>query len=181
MKYGELNLGQVEAIINKLGGMDGVHRFLSSEMVVKTAERSNVYPLTINYERTVEDGVKAGKYDWTNNDITSDHFPSKEAGTKEVSVELIHFGKDKTTNEVLSELDNAGMRPATLKELLALSENHLDLQREFPIVALGSVWRPPGGSRDCACLYGSGSGRSLNLGWIGYRWDGHCRFAAVRK
>lgn len=37
MKYGELNLGQIEAIVNKLGGMDGVHRFLagSIEIVVK--------------------------------------------------------------------------------------------------------------------------------------------------
>lgn len=31
MKYGELNLGQVEAIVNKLGGMEGVQRILSSE------------------------------------------------------------------------------------------------------------------------------------------------------
>ena len=34
MKYGELNLGQMEAIVNKLGGMDGVSRFLSGEIVV---------------------------------------------------------------------------------------------------------------------------------------------------
>ena len=35
MKYGELNLGQVEAIVNKLGGMNGVHRFLSGELAVR--------------------------------------------------------------------------------------------------------------------------------------------------
>lgn len=38
MKYGELNLGQVEAIVNKLGGMNGVQRFLSGEIVVKITE-----------------------------------------------------------------------------------------------------------------------------------------------
>lgn len=38
MKYGELNLGQIEAIVNKLGGMDGVRRFLSDELEVKEAE-----------------------------------------------------------------------------------------------------------------------------------------------
>ena len=39
MKYGELNLGQIEAVVNKLGGMDGVSRFLSNEqLVVKAAE-----------------------------------------------------------------------------------------------------------------------------------------------
>ena len=36
MKYGELNLGQIEAIVNKLGGMEGVQRFLSglSQVVI---------------------------------------------------------------------------------------------------------------------------------------------------
>lgn len=43
MKYGELTLGQMEAIVNKLGGMDGVKRFLSGETVVKTAER--IFPV----------------------------------------------------------------------------------------------------------------------------------------
>lgn len=38
MKYGELTLGQVEAIVNKLGGMEGVKRFLSGELVIKKAE-----------------------------------------------------------------------------------------------------------------------------------------------
>ena len=38
MKYGDLNLGQVEAIVNKLGGIEGVRRFLSGELVVKEPE-----------------------------------------------------------------------------------------------------------------------------------------------
>lgn len=38
MKYGELNLGQIEAVVNKLGGMDGVKQFLAGtvEVVVKS-------------------------------------------------------------------------------------------------------------------------------------------------
>lgn len=35
MKYGELNLGQIEALVNKFGGMEGVGRFLSGEIEVK--------------------------------------------------------------------------------------------------------------------------------------------------
>ena len=33
MIYGELNLGQIEAVINKLGGMDGVMQFLADKSV----------------------------------------------------------------------------------------------------------------------------------------------------
>lgn len=35
MKYGEITFGQMEAIVNKLGGTEGVKRFLSGETVVK--------------------------------------------------------------------------------------------------------------------------------------------------
>lgn len=141
----------------------------------------NVFTLSVNYSRTIEDGIAAGKYDWTNSDITSSHFPSKEIGTKEVSVGLVHFGKDMTADEALSELDKAGMRPATLKELLTLGEKHPDLQRESPIIALGSVWQDPYGYRYCACLGRCDSVRVLHLFWLGSRWVGYCRFAAVRK
>lgn len=39
MKYGELNLGQIEAVVNKLGGMEGVQRLLAghSEVVTKNS------------------------------------------------------------------------------------------------------------------------------------------------
>lgn len=39
MKYGELTLGQVEAVVNKLGGIEGVKRLLTGEMVFKEKER----------------------------------------------------------------------------------------------------------------------------------------------
>jgi len=37
MKYGDVTLGQVEAAINKLGGMDNWLRFLAGDLVVKIA------------------------------------------------------------------------------------------------------------------------------------------------
>ncbi|MFA5355628.1 MAG: hypothetical protein WC302_02800 [Candidatus Paceibacterota bacterium] len=39
MKYGNVTMGQVEAVINKLGGADGMRRFLSGELVVREIER----------------------------------------------------------------------------------------------------------------------------------------------
>lgn len=40
MKYGELNLGQIEAVVNKLGGMDGVHRLLANELTIQAVASS---------------------------------------------------------------------------------------------------------------------------------------------
>jgi hypothetical protein len=39
MKYGNITLGQIEALVNKLGGTEGVARFLRGEFVVKVAEK----------------------------------------------------------------------------------------------------------------------------------------------
>lgn len=139
------------------------------------------YPMSINYDRSVKDGIKAGKYDWENDDITSKNFPSQETSTKEVAVELFHFGKDMSTDEVLAELDKQGFRAATLKEILALGEKQPDLQKDFPIIGLGSVWQDPGGDRGCPYLSRDGSERSLSLRWVDNRWSGLCRFAAVCK
>jgi hypothetical protein len=38
MKYNDITLGQIEAVFNKLGGVDGVQKFLSGELIVKSAE-----------------------------------------------------------------------------------------------------------------------------------------------
>ena len=145
------------------------------------AHTTITYPMLIDYDRLVEDGIKAGKYDWKNDDIMSKNFPSQETGTREATVELFRYGKDMSTDEVLAELDKQGYRPATLKELLAIGEKHPDLQKEFLIFALGSVWQSPRVDRGCPYLGRGGSLRSLGLGWIGGRWCGRCRFAAVRK
>jgi len=140
--------------------------------------------LVVDYDRSVENGIKAGKYDWSDastTEITTSHFPSEETGTNEISMELVHFGQGKTVNEVLSELDKMIMRSATLKELLAMGEKFPDLQRESPIIALGSVWQISDDRRLCASLGGSDSGRFLGLVRIGDQWSVRCRFAAVRK
>ena len=64
MKYGNVTMGQVEAVINKLGGEDGMKRFLSGELVVKEIERKfNVWK-TINLGtglKTTDDFRKALK------------------------------------------------------------------------------------------------------------------------
>jgi hypothetical protein len=106
------------------------------------------FPVVVNYNRTIEQLVKAGKYDWSNPDITSKNFPSNKKGNAQVSIQLVHFDRTMTSDEVLKELDKQGLRPATLPELLAFGAKYPDKQREFPIVALGSVWRSRGGDRD---------------------------------
>lgn len=141
----------------------------------------NSYAVTVDYGMNVEDAVRLGRYDWVNENITSRNFPTKRRGTAEVVVELIHLERYVSTEGALRELDKMGYRPAELHELLAFGEKYPDVQREFPVVAPGSVWQYPGGARGVPCLFRHGSGRSLRLDWVGLDWGGLCRFAAVRK
>jgi len=137
--------------------------------------------VTVNHNRTIEKLVEAGKYDWSNPDITSKNFPSSQKGKDQVSIQLVYFDRYLTSDEILKTLAKQGLRPATLKELLTLGEQHPDLQRQFPIVALGSVGQNSDGDRFVAYLWGGGLKRHLRLRWLESRWRALCRFAAVRK
>ncbi len=136
--------------------------------------------ITVNYGLSVEDAVEIGRYDWANNDITSKNFPTTQTGKAEVVLEPIHFNCYISTKDAPLKLDRMGYRPAELHELLAFGEKYQNVQREFPIVALGSVWHQRGGRR-VPCLYGDSSGRVLGLLWVGRAWPKISRFAAVCK
>lgn len=140
------------------------------------------YSVIVNYDLTVEQLIKAGgKFNWVNDNITSSHFPSSEKGIAEVLIYLANFTRLIRSGDVIKELDRQGLRPATLKELLALGVARPDLQRIDPIVALGSKWRDSGGRVGVPCLDGDGGCRRLVLAlWRG-DWDLHWRFVAVRK
>ena len=138
----------------------------------------STHKLVVNYKRTIADSVKAGNYDWKNADITDENFPSTENGEREVEMALFHFNKQISSPNAIAEMEKAGYRSATMKELLAFGEKNPELQRQFPIVALGSVVRLFD-RRHVGYLHGHGSRRYLHLGYFGNVWDDYSRFLAV--
>ena len=158
-----------------------LQRVLRAALLPNDKPAGNVYSLTVNYGLSVEDAVKLGRYDWANSDINSSNFQTKRSGTAEVVVELIHFNRYISTKDALSELDRMGYRTAELHELLAFGEKYPNVQREFPVVALGSVWQDRSGVRDIPYLGRYGSERGLYLDWVGHGWDEVYWYAAVRK
>ena len=141
----------------------------------------NCYKVLVDYGQTLQRMIANGKYDFVNSDITSGNFPTTGNGKQEVVVELVHFGRDMKSDAVLKEFEARGLRAATLPELLAFGATYPEKQREFPIIALGSVWRSRNGVRSVPFLGRLGSRRELNLYWYDDRWYDDCRFAAVRK
>jgi hypothetical protein len=100
MKYGELNLGQIEAIVNKLGGMDGVQRFLAgtSEVVVKglleqigTAAIPSIAPFTAAEKFRIGETIDGITVGWLGDNF-KEHFLQK-IETGEVATETLAINK----------------------------------------------------------------------------------------
>ena len=122
--------------------------------------------------------IKKAKFDWVNDNITPKNFPDKHIRGK---VELIHLHKGISSEDAIKEMYEKGYIPANILELVQFSIDNPEKQREFPIVALGSVWQCPNGYRLVTCLYRGVSERSLDLAWFGGGWGSSYRFAACRK
>ncbi|OGD67124.1 hypothetical protein A2442_01870 [Candidatus Campbellbacteria bacterium RIFOXYC2_FULL_35_25] len=184
MKYGNLNLGQIEALVNKLGGMNAVTAILQGAMkeaVTVVSYITHTFTILVDETKTVEELVVEGNYDWSDSNVTSKNFPRSEEGTKDKKeVALFHFNKTMTSEDVIAEMKKDGYRPATIFELLALGVTQPELQRGFPIIALGSDCTFDG-SRHVAYLYESAGGRNLHLLWLDNDWNDYCRFVGLRR
>ena len=185
MKYGEWTMGQTEALINKLGGMDialGILRgAIGMTVTMKVNFINHTFTVMVDETLSVEEAVKAGHFNWSNENITSVKFPKPAKGQKsEREVVLFQFDKNMSSEAVIVEMDKVGYKSATIWDLLGLAVKEPDLQRKFPVVALGSVCELLG-FRRVAYLCGGSGARELGLFCFGSGWHGNYRFAGVRK
>ena len=96
------------------------------------------YSLNVHYDGTIEDSLKAGKYNWTYFEISAKNFASKESGTKLIQAALVQLNTYTTAQAMVKEQATAGLRPATLKELLAFGETYPEVQTKISVIGLGS-------------------------------------------
>jgi hypothetical protein len=128
MKYGELNLGQIEAIVNKLGGMEGVQRFLagSIEVVVKkiltlvTIFRHAAGGRFIAAEKFREgETTDSVKIVWLGDNFKTNFLGKIEEGVKAAELKIHKIGQDSLDAPIITELgDAAETLLADLWELL---------------------------------------------------------------
>ncbi len=130
--------------------------------------------------RTLDKRIVDGKYDWFNDDITAERFPlTLPAGSRELA--LVHFNKEMTSEKVEKWAMENGYELALIDDLLAVGSHseYKELQRQFPIVALGSS-AVILGFRHVPSLRRRDSDRGLRLFYWDRVWDAPCRFL-VRK
>lgn len=153
-----------------------------ADLLVKAEQTTRTrFTVKKDYSKSVEDMVKAGRYDSSDSDITAEHFPVNGTGTVEEEVVLIHFGRLIEGDDAEREMDAIGLEPSPIEETLAVGAQYPDVQRQFPVVGLGSSWAHPRGGVCVPVLGRWGDERELHLGRRAGGWDAFYRFLARRK
>ena len=159
-------------------------------VVIRESPSVEVFTLSVNYGQRVEKLLKAGGYDWEDDSLTSKNFPPTRRKTDTVRLYLIHFNRVIIDGEVTRKLEQLKRElnlrddpDATIEELFTLGANPKtrDLQRQFAIVARGSVWQDSDGSRHVPALWSDDGERYAYLGWLDRRWGSDYRFLVVGK
>jgi hypothetical protein len=123
MKYNELNLGQIEAVVNKLGGMEGVRRFLSGELAVAVKEvecQLKVWKtIKLGIGKTADDFRKALKGngfnigDWANDILGKPAFmvatEETEVGLVKIAVAELGFKKGARRDQIYERAKELGL------------------------------------------------------------------------
>ena len=100
---------------------------------------------------SLEDMIKAGKYDWVNSDITAKWFPVKSTGADEWEFKMFHFDRSITSENAVVGIKADDVtnpwQPASIEHLLTYGKHTPEEQRKDPIVARGSVGEVDGDRR----------------------------------
>jgi len=136
--------------------------------------------IAVDYGTSLPAMIAAGKYDWTNPDITAARFPVVGTGTKRYRTKLFDFGRRISSEDAVSAMKAENFTPADHAHGLAYGAAYPGEQRRNPIACLGSCAQVYG-YRSVVCLSRGVAERLLNLhGWSG-DWGGFWRFLAVQE
>lgn len=94
---------------------------------------------------------------------------------------LFQFDRNVSREEIVSTMTNEGCKPASVADLILFSAKNLNRERNFPIVALGSM-ASVSHFETFPCLNGNDSIRLLPQGTIfEEKWDPIYRFLGTVK
>jgi len=150
MKYGELNLGQVEAIVNKLGGMDGAQRLLRGELTVFEPERAWREQDDVIYFSVTSDGTTGEEWikrlegkdfrtsNYAKSVLRSSDFKPTDGVTTEIAVlkGMLFEDSDRVTKKIRAEADKRELLKPNAEVACLIREKFSDEEIE----AMGLWW-----------------------------------------
>ena len=141
-----------------------------------------IFKVTVDYGLSLAEMIQAGQYDWFNDNINDQNFSISGTSQHKMELILVHLNRSATNWEAfeLLLLKN-GLEPVKIEHLLAFGEAYPEMQREFPIVALGSNCVNISGHSPRPYLVYHDGQRKLDLcfGDFSGPWSARCRFLAI--
>lgn len=139
------DLGLIQEIINSKDNELAIKMYKAIvQPIIQPPSHGVIFDFFVDYTRTVEEMVVAGKFDSANRNVNSLHFPipaNKKGKKEKISTKLLNFGRQLSIDDAAERIRKVvGFRSATVHEILAFAEHNPNLQRKFTILALGSVW-----------------------------------------
>ncbi|PCI20879.1 hypothetical protein COB64_01310 [Candidatus Wolfebacteria bacterium] len=84
--------------------------------------------------------MDSAKFAFVDESINADDFSSKATGSsRKDTVLVIYFGRIMSSKSVIAKMSYAGIYPGTSNPLFVVGAQYPELQKKYPIVALGSV------------------------------------------
>ena len=160
-KYSSLDLGTIEAVFNKLGGIEGAQRFLRGEVGVVTNHIINLdsKPFVPNGWK-VEEHRQGGQFAWNPTKVSLHLEPEQQNGKVIVGNELRKVLKDQSV-----------LNANALDYLLANPELIPEEWKGRAVFFWGTIYRVSGGSLCVRYLYWF-DGRWVWLnGWLDHDWN----------
>lgn len=104
-----------------------------------TVSSSLIFELEVNYDLSLEDLIRNGNFDYVEGSIANHPLKRRPSGL--IEFHLLNFRGQKTLSwvEIISKLQDRGLRPAELIELLTFGAKFPDVQKYFSIYAMGST------------------------------------------
>jgi hypothetical protein len=198
MKYGELNLGQIEAVVNKLGGMDGVNKFLRGELIVSGPIRSWREENGVIYFSVTSDGTSGEEWitrleskgfrinNYAKSVLRSKNFKSEKPTTYEIAVlkgEIFSDNK-RITKNIRKEARKRSLSIPNAEVACLIREKFSDKELE----AMGLYWivtmhepikDSDGGSTLLSADRSDSGSRDTDYVGPGDKWDRSNGFAFV--
>lgn len=173
---------------NAARAVQAMHRELLGEPPQDLNATDDHFTIVVSYTLPPYTELNGTLFDWAADPFSDGHnwmdhasiceLIDRTPGPRDFLVK--HFSKKMTSEQVIAWTDANGYRVATRAELVSVGQARPDLQRQFPIAALGSST-----FYDCrrcvAVLSRDGAKRILVDDWFDRRWDAYDRFLLVRK
>ena len=194
MKYSDLDLGTIEAIMNKLGGMDGAKRFLRGELVISELVQNGVINLGFVtsdgatgqdwIERLEKKGIRSSDYAKSIL-LSSDFNPSKAGTVTKIAVlkgELFP-DENRVTKNIRAEADKRKLVKPSAEVACLIREKFTDKEIENMglrwIVAMHDPIQDSDGDLHLlgANRYDDGSWLRTFYDYSGFRWGREVGFA----